>query len=1127
MNRKIIPPIKPANKSSIPGVTPGRKNRVDTVNSVVRHFGSNLPAIIKLVDIDEIRWKARRNWIEEAERIAAFSLFSEIEMIDQNEAVLTIESDNEFFDVVFEDDDGKLAHYCNCEFPESSFCPHKIAAALLLAEIPEAMGKKKNEVNDVRWQDKLSRLINPQLMPAHTKLTESILFFSMIPWNGVHEVRPCAVPAHLVPRELYSDRKELQKYLAKREGNQSVPRDAREIKLADLQKLKFVNNTPNSLSLIKLAIDHSTSYRYFFAMPKVLFWEGLCGEMVFTGHKDELINEPLEILPGVAPVEMDLDRVDEGVKVSLVAVTPNGRIRLLDNGLSIFYSDPLWLRHGSIVFQTDLKVDQYRSLRQEEEVVVPSESIGEFYNSQYQSITTSLPVNDNALPIEEVPELVPRIRLCLIEENQKLSASLRFVYEGIDVPAESKATPTSYSYDFDRQRVMKITRRVQFEKDWYDRLGSTEFGLKPGYRRDNTTPDIFLLRKGIHPYDFLTDSLQKLIEAGVEIFGEAELSSRVNKSRPSISFQISSDVDWFDLKALVQWGDQNVPLEEMRRAVRRNERFIKLADGSIGELPPEWLSKYRHLFGLSESREEGLRVSRHHVALLDDLFGKGDTVEADNKFEVARSWLKSFEGIREQPIPKSFQGELRPYQKAGFEWLHFLREAGFGGCLADDMGTGKTIQTLSFLLSLKEDWQKRNQRKRKKEAAPVHLLVVPRSLITNWQREAARFTPDLRILDFAHGDRAADTSEFDQYDVVLTTYGILLREIDRLSLYQFDTAILDEAQAIKNPASESARAARQIKSHHRLTLTGTPVENNTLELWSQFAFLNPGLLGSADYFREEFLGPIERQKDEQTTSLLRRLVYPFILRRTKDQVISDLPPRTEKILWSEMDLDQRIFYNETRDHYRALLLKLIEEQGVKQARFRILEGLLRLRQICNHPKLVRSSHKAGSAKMESLLETLGNAQAEGHKTLVFSQFVQMLKLIEKELRLAGIPFTYLDGSTVNRQAKVDQFQNDEEVRVFLISLRAGGVGLNLTAADYVIHVDPWWNPAVEMQATDRAHRIGQDKPVFVYKLMMKDSVEEKILQLQERKRALVTQLISTEAGFFKSLTAEDIQGLFS
>ncbi len=310
-------------------------------------------------------------------------------------------------------------------------------------------------------------------------------------------------------------------------------------------------------------------------------------------------------------------------------------------------------------------------------------------------------------------------------------------------------------------------------------------------------------------------------------------------------------------------------------------------------------------------------------------------------------------------------------------------------------------------------------------------------------------------------------------------------------------------------------------------MTGTPVENNTFELWSQFAFLNPGLLGNLEYFKEEFAGPIERKKDDGTANFLRKMVYPFILRRTKAQVAPELPLRTERILYADMEPAQRKLYNKTRDYYRALLLGVIEEEGMNNARMKVLEGLLRLRQISNHPKLVEKDFRGESAKMELLIEHLETLEAEGHKALVFSQFVEMLKLVRAELDKRKIKYNYLDGRTQKRQEQVDKFQADPKIPFFLISLKAGGVGLNLTAADYVIHIDPWWNPAVEMQATDRTHRIGQDKPVFVYKLIARESVEEKILQLQDQKRALVEQLISTEASFFKELTAEDIKVLFS
>ncbi|HBX67820.1 MAG TPA: serine/threonine protein kinase, partial [Chloroflexi bacterium] len=499
------------------------------------------------------------------------------------------------------------------------------------------------------------------------------------------------------------------------------------------------------------------------------------------------------------------------------------------------------------------------------------------------------------------------------------------------------------------------------------------------------------------------------------------------------------------------------------------------------------------------------------------LLGEADRVQYDPEFQRRKKRLLDFDGIQTRELPRGFEGELRPYQKAGFDWLYFLHDFEFGGCLADDMGLGKTIETLAYLQS-------------QKESGHVHkatLLVLPRSLLVNWQREAEKFTPGLSFYEYFGNQRAEDINAFDNYDLILTTYGVMLRDIEQLREYRFHYAILDESQAIKNPLAKTSKAARLLNADHRLVLTGTPVENSTFELWSQFAYLNPGLLGNLDYFKNEFGNPIERQGDENTSEFLRKMVYPFILRRTKDQVAPELPPRTERVIYADMDPAQLKFYNKTRDYYRAMLLGAIEEKGMNNARMQVLEGLLRLRQICNHPRLVQADFRGDSAKFELLIETIATLQSEGHKALIFSQFVQMLKIVREALDQRKIPYTYLDGRTQNRQERVDTFQNDPKIPFFLISLKAGGVGLNLTAADYVIHIDPWWNPAVEMQATDRTHRIGQDKPVFVYKLITRNSVEEKILQLQDKKKALVEQLISTESSFFKSLTAEDVSVLFS
>jgi non-specific serine/threonine protein kinase len=434
------------------------------------------------------------------------------------------------------------------------------------------------------------------------------------------------------------------------------------------------------------------------------------------------------------------------------------------------------------------------------------------------------------------------------------------------------------------------------------------------------------------------------------------------------------------------------------------------------------------------------------------------------------------------------------------------------------MGLGKTIQTLVFLQTLKANGSKTHS---------ANLLVVPRSLLINWQREAERFTPDIKILEYFDARQKVDLTRFDEFDIVITSYGILLRDIQRLKNYLFWYVILDESQAIKNPLSQTARAARLLKTEHRLCLTGTPVENSTIELWSQFSFLNPGLLGSLEYFKREIALPIEKNGDQEEITRLRKLVAPFILRRTKDQVAPELPLRTERLLLVDMLPTQRKMYEKVREQYGALVNGLADEQSFNQNRMQVLEGLLRLRQIANHPRLFESQYRGGSGKFELIEETLATLQAEGHRALVFSQFVQMLRIVRESLDNTGTPYAYLDGSTKNRQGQVDTFQSDPAIPFFLVSLKAGGKGLNLTAADYVIHIDPWWNPAVEDQASDRAHRIGQDKPVFIYKLITRNSVEEKIIKLQERKKSLVSQVIISDSTFYKKITLDEILDLFT
>jgi SNF2 family DNA or RNA helicase len=482
--------------------------------------------------------------------------------------------------------------------------------------------------------------------------------------------------------------------------------------------------------------------------------------------------------------------------------------------------------------------------------------------------------------------------------------------------------------------------------------------------------------------------------------------------------------------------------------------------------------------------------------------------------------LADFEEIEEINVPKDFLGILRPYQKAGYNWFHFLRKYNFGGCLADDMGLGKTVQTLALLQKIKEE----------NHDIGVHstsLIIMPTSLVYNWLNEAKKFAPKLKIHAHTGSFRNKDIEIFSNYDLVITTYGVSRVDIELLKTFFFEYIILDESQNIKNPASKSFKAVKTLKSQFKLILSGTPVENTVNDLWTQMSFINPGLLGSQTLFYTEFVIPIEKKKDEEKASKLQALIKPFVLRRTKTQVATELPPKTENLFYCQMSEVQKEYYEEIKSEYRNELLLNLEGGAFKKSQIQVLQGLTKLRQIANHPGMVDEDYKGDSGKFENVIHTLENVLSRGHKVLVFSQFVKHLNIYRKYFDAENTPYAYLDGATTKRGDVVKEFQTNSEIKLFLISIKAGGVGLNLTEADYVFILDPWWNPAVEQQAIDRTHRIGQTKNVFIYKFITKDSVEEKILALQNRKRKVAESLITTEESFVKSLSAKDIAEILS
>ena len=577
--------------------------------------------------------------------------------------------------------------------------------------------------------------------------------------------------------------------------------------------------------------------------------------------------------------------------------------------------------------------------------------------------------------------------------------------------------------------------------------------------------------------------------------------------------EVTSEIDWFDIGGMVDFGGVPVPLPELLAAVRRGESTVVLPDRSIGVLTDSWIAQYGGLSAFAGAGEGRLRVRASQLGLVDALLASYEGVTwADRALDV-RNRLRGFEGIAAADAPASFAGTLRGYQRLGLGWLLFLQELGLGGCLADDMGLGKTVTVLALL----------EARRAGKDGAPrASLVVAPRSLLFNWKREAERFAPELRVAEYHGSGRDEVLALLDGFDLVLTTYGTMRRDVAALGGAEFDYVILDEAQAIKNAATASAKATRLLRARHRLALSGTPIENQLGDLWSVFEFLNPGLLGSLQHG----LLARARKGDAAALETLRRGLRPFILRRTKAQVAPELPARNEDTMVCELEPGERKLYNQLRDHYRQAVLGLVDRQGLKRSQFQILEALLRLRQAACHPGLIDPrKHTGSSAKLDALIERLDEARAEGHKALVFSQFTSFLAFVRRELDERGVAYEYLDGHTRDREARVARFQQDPSCPLFLVSLKAGGLGLNLTAADYVFLLDPWWNPAVEAQAIDWAHRIGQDRPVFAYRLIAADTVEERIIELQARKRQLADAIINADNSGLAGLTREDLERL--
>ena len=713
---------------------------------------------------------------------------------------------------------------------------------------------------------------------------------------------------------------------------------------------------------------------------------------------------------------------------------------------------------------------------------------------------------------EEIKDAKPEIKIMLKEKGDYLLFQPVFNYRGYDVRSTDKEKIIIPVAD----KLLVIQRNLEIENEFVKKIES----LHSGFIRPVEGNVLALKGTDVLRNNWFFLFVDAVKEMNIPVFGfEALKNFRFNTAKPSTKIFISSNTDWFDAKIEIQFGEQKVTVEDVKKALVNKQQFVQLGDGTLGILPEEWIKKYSLLFRVGDGKSGNMKLSKYHFSVIEELYLQRDEEELFFKLEEKYERLKGNHSIKEIPAPAHLKEVLRPYQESGFQWLNYLREVQWGGILADDMGLGKTIQALSFIHHLKQE-----------QGTLKALVVCPTTLMFNWQNEIRKFTPSLTYYIHHGGSRSRENLGSADIDVIITTYGTLRSDIKQFVDVSFDYVVLDESQAIKNPGSKVTKAAGLLRAKNRLCLSGTPLQNNTFDIFAQMNFLNPGMLGSVEFFKQEFSVPIDKFGEKEQKDHLRKLLYPFILRRTKEQVAKDLPEKQEMVLFCEMGDEQRKIYEAYRNDYRDKILGVVEDQGIQKSQLTILQGLMKLRQICDSPAIVKEEERFPNVSVK--LEEIGREITENisnHKALIFSQFLGMLSLIKEKMKELGVDYEYFDGSsTVNEREKaIHRFQNDENCRVFLISLKAGGVGLNLTAADYVYIVDPWWNPAVEQQAIDRTHRIGQTKNIFAYRMICTDTVEDKILKLQERKRNLAKDLITDDEGFVKSLTKEDVEYLFS
>ena len=778
-----------------------------------------------------------------------------------------------------------------------------------------------------------------------------------------------------------------------------------------------------------------------------------------------------------------------------------------------------WGRYKNVIFPTNVSVNVLpQNITKSTFTDLKENEGGKFIYEDLPQIQKEMRVEVD----ESISKLMlePRAPICVVslgvDYDQSLKASLEFEYDGMKVPYSKSDDKSLYLTVKKDDIVYWIKRNHKYEQDAYNMLLACKF---VPMQTNN------LAMEKENAIDFYNYYMNK---AGSNWRFEEKDDLSIFKIMTE-PFKMCAEIDFskeskdsFEVKLYGKVGDEIIDFDEIYETIQGGEKYSRVRSLGFVEYPAQDIYSMMRAFNsfdVYRNNDNQYTVKTYRAGLINELKNLNIELILSEEFEAFWSQMSTFSTAGDLKMPKGVQADFRDYQKKGIGWLWFMYKYGLNGILADDMGLGKTLQALTLLQKAKED-----------EGAKPTLVICPTTVVFNWETEIQKFAPTLTCLKISGPDRKSLFKKIPQYDVIITSYALIRRDIKHFKDLNFRYIVLDESQNIKNATSQTAQAVKELNSDHKLALSGTPIENKLEELWSVFDFLMPGFLFNMAEFNMRYVRPIMERQDKTVEKRLKLQIYPFILRRMKRDVAKDLPDKVENVAYCELTDEQRDFYLQVLDSTKEELFKSIEQNGLEKSRLSIFSALLRLRQICCHPRLYDKDdikHILSSGKFEKLKSLLEEIISEGHRVLLFSQFVNMLDIIKDWLEREGIKYEYLTGKTKDRKAAVENFNNNPTIPVFLISLKAGGTGLNLTGADYVIHYDPWWNPAVEDQATDRAYRIGQKKKVFVYRLITKNTVEEKIQKLKTIKRDLVDSVISVDRNITKSLTLDDIKEIFS